>query len=344
MHIKVPKHKDALSFNRSELPQIAGKHVPDFIRSLKKSGVKVTQHLVEPKHYKPTQNEFNLVKVREMIRTDPDKIHPSISSNDSYILDGHHRWLADHNKGSKHETLTVDLPIHDLIKKAHAYGNSFTRGINEGEAYGWLNDKGSFIKNRKGLIHGRTYQKFVKDAPPRHADYDDVIGHALKKGWARLDIENDEYGTLGVAQYRKDKWTPRHGKAYKRILKAIGHKHHEDAVTHIAEAHHGWIDHDGKWRPSNDKHRTHLDLYMDHLKTNHPAEHDRIVKSIGGNYKQLNGYMTNHAKKKGWIQAYIDDDGYGVLAGKKDAFKKHEKTIHQLKAGYATPEVHHVQL
>lgn len=131
MHIKVPKQKDALKFDRHQLPQIAGRHVSDFVASLKKDGIKTNQHLVEPLSLKPTQSEFNHEKIRKILHTDTLKLHPSLSSRDGYILDGHHRWVADHNKGIKHETLTVDLPIHDLIKRAHSYHHSFTKTITE---------------------------------------------------------------------------------------------------------------------------------------------------------------------------------------------------------------------
>ena len=96
-------------------------------------------------------------------------------------------------------------------------------------AYGWLNPKGSFIRNRKGNIHGDTYSKFSGHGKVDHDDgpgYYDKIDHALSKGWQRLDVYSDKRNKTvdGLLQGRKDKWTPRHTKAMRLIKKALGVK------------------------------------------------------------------------------------------------------------------------
>ena len=94
------------------------------------------------------------------------------------------------------------------------------------QAYGWLNPKGSFIKNRNGDIHGDTYTKFTGDRGPRGGDYWDKIAKANKKGWQRLDIQKDASPRgkeiYGVIMGKKEKWTPRHNLAMRRIKKAMG--------------------------------------------------------------------------------------------------------------------------
>jgi hypothetical protein len=103
--------------------------------------------------------------------------------------------------------------------------------------YGWLNPKGSFIRNRGYNIHGDTYTKFTGVRKP---DYWDKIADATSKGWQRLDLyKNDDKTVDGVIQGDRKKWTPRHGKSLARIKKAIGadgYKNFIQKVPHINEA------------------------------------------------------------------------------------------------------------
>jgi hypothetical protein len=102
--------------------------------------------------------------------------------------------------------------------------------------YGWLNPKGSFIRNRGYNIHGDTYTKFTG---VRKTDYWDKIADATSKGWQRLDLyKNDDKTVDGVIQGERKKWTPRHGKSLARIKKAIGadgYKNMIQKVPHINE-------------------------------------------------------------------------------------------------------------
>lgn len=102
------------------------------------------------------------------------------------------------------------------------------------QAYGWLNDKGSFIRNRDGRIHGDTY---TKHTGVRIKDYWKKIDHATKQGWHRLDIYKDERDKAiwGVHQGDKTKWTDRHTKAMNRIKKALGASDYKDDVEQVAE-------------------------------------------------------------------------------------------------------------
>jgi hypothetical protein len=365
MTIKIPRHKDSLTFKRSELPQIRSDHMQDFIHHLGTQGVGVKRHRVEPSKLRATQSEFNVEKVKGMMGKKDLSDKPSLTSRDGYILDGHHRWLVDHNKKTSHHTVQVDLPIHDLIAKAHAYDKSFTKSISEQRnevlrrvineaathAYGWLNDKGSFVRNRKGKIHGMTYKKFRPEAPDPKVDYDETINHALEKGWTRLDIEHEKRPAVpekgmkaresltGVVNYKRGKVTPRHKKGLQRVLKALGRGGSSKIpydVVHIAEEAHGWIDPEGKWQ-SVPKGKIHADVYLAHLKVKNPQEHEKIIR--GADHRQATGMAIRHAKKHGWLHTYIDSDGYGMISGQKKALDTHKKAIEGLKSRYRKPDV-----
>lgn len=92
------------------------------------------------------------------------------------------------------------------------------------DVYGWLNPKGSFIRNRKGDTHGDTYLKHGGSGTLKGYGYFDTIDGAINKGWARIGVvkSDSDKSMYGVIQRDKKKWTPRHAKAWKRIKKAVG--------------------------------------------------------------------------------------------------------------------------
>jgi ParB-like chromosome segregation protein Spo0J len=55
---------------------------------------------LDPASIKPTQKDFNLDKVLTLVDSSVDK--PIIVSVDGYVLDGHHRYLAELVKGKPH--------------------------------------------------------------------------------------------------------------------------------------------------------------------------------------------------------------------------------------------------
>lgn len=127
--IDIPKSKETLKFKRHELPQIPARHLGDFLDYLNTQGISSKVQDVPADNLKPTQDQFDKNKVRGLMHQRDKK--PTISSYDGYILDGHHRWLADYNLGTNHQTIRINLPIHDLIRKAHEYDGSFIKKINE---------------------------------------------------------------------------------------------------------------------------------------------------------------------------------------------------------------------
>ena len=225
MNIEVPSNKDTLKFSRSELPQIKGAHIPYFISWLKKNGIKAEAHKIKASELKATQNEFNKEKVKALMHKPETELKPSISSNDGYILDGHHRWLADHNKNVKHDTIKIDLPIHALIKKAHSYDKSFTKTINEMQIraltvkrvlredaayrapttltdFAWIDHNNKIVWPKAG---DKAHWQLSRRAFPSAGD--NSVEHALDKGWTRLYHDD----TTAIVQYRKNRVDYRKG-------------------------------------------------------------------------------------------------------------------------------------
>lgn len=111
---------------------------------------------------------------------------------------------------------------------------TFKQFMKEGEAYGWLNPKGSFIRNRNGNRHSETY---TKKTGIKKDDHFDTVDHAIKKGWHRIDLRTSDNAKEvdGIIQGRVKKWTPRHDRAIKRIKKALGASGYRDISDKIRE-------------------------------------------------------------------------------------------------------------
>lgn len=120
--IEVPKI--GMTFSRALMPQIKSDKIPSFLDHLKSKDIEHKIEKLPVKELRATQSEFDLTKVDQMIGQRSDtKI---VVSNDGYIMDGHHRWLADYNtdKESKISAIVVDLPILELLRVAKEYSGT----------------------------------------------------------------------------------------------------------------------------------------------------------------------------------------------------------------------------
>lgn len=127
--IEIPKI--GMTFSRALMPQIKGSQVNEFLAYLKDNDIEYQTKKLLTKDLKATQSEFDLAKVDQMIGQKNDmKI---VVSNDGYIMDGHHRWLADYNtnKNSKISAIVIDLPILELIRVSRDYSGVEYRPISE---------------------------------------------------------------------------------------------------------------------------------------------------------------------------------------------------------------------
>lgn len=112
--IEIPKI--GMTFSRALMPQIKGSKMAEFLSYLKNKDIEYKNARLPVKELRSTQSEFDLAKVDELIgQKNTGRI---VVSNDGYIMDGHHRWLADYNynKESKIDAIVIDLPILELMR------------------------------------------------------------------------------------------------------------------------------------------------------------------------------------------------------------------------------------
>ena len=115
-----------LNQGRESMPQIPIEHFENFLEFLRTKGISYNKASVREKYLKASQQDHNPNKVKAIMKK--DKIDPVIISWDDYVVDGHHRWLAWHNKEKKDyiPCLRVKLNVLDLI----VLMKEFTKNIN----------------------------------------------------------------------------------------------------------------------------------------------------------------------------------------------------------------------
>ena len=113
---------------RKDMPQIATKDYPEFLDYLKEKGGDIVKKTLNAKELKPIQGEFSDAGVEKAIAKGKlDK--PIISSNDGYIIDGHHRWLAGYNTDSDVKVYEVNMPVSELMKVVKEFPKTTYKGM-----------------------------------------------------------------------------------------------------------------------------------------------------------------------------------------------------------------------
>ena len=117
-----------MTFGRDLMPQLDS--VTGFLSFLDKKNISYQLKSIPAATLKSSQAEFDFSKVLNIIFTDKDN-DPLIVSNDDYVLDGHHRWLAVHNDPDKShvQAYVIDLPILELYRVAKEYTSSLNEEL-----------------------------------------------------------------------------------------------------------------------------------------------------------------------------------------------------------------------
>jgi hypothetical protein len=131
MNVNVPRGN--LNIPRYLMPQIHQKDHQDFIDFLRSKSIPVKRINIRVNDLKATQKEINLDRVAEKMSS-LDKIDkPILVSNDAYVLDGHHLWLAKYNLDpmSYVDCYLIGQKIRDLLNTTRTFPKVFYKTINE---------------------------------------------------------------------------------------------------------------------------------------------------------------------------------------------------------------------
>jgi len=129
-----------MDIKRKDMPQIKSAHAKDFIKWLKtQHNIRTIKTYVRVGNLKPTQSDFNHMKIQQFARLIKEKgvkeimKKPLIVSSDKKILDGHHRYMGVmyENPDEKIAVYLVATPIERLLSLAHKFPKSFSKTIFE---------------------------------------------------------------------------------------------------------------------------------------------------------------------------------------------------------------------
>jgi hypothetical protein len=157
----VPNADEGMGKRRVDIPQLT--NFDAFHKDLVDSGHQLGHDYVEPNTLTPTQKHFNQEKVDKLKENGwGDK--GIIISNDDYVIDGHHRWLAAHQMGEKIKARRASLDCDELLdfckgkpyveKKTLSESEKFTdeHGItwtDEGMGY---DSHGNHYEHHRGVV------------------------------------------------------------------------------------------------------------------------------------------------------------------------------------------------
>ncbi|MDA8977427.1 hypothetical protein N9F71_00235 [bacterium] len=113
---------------RNKMPQIESEDYKAYLQHMKRKGIVGKAVKVDPKKLKAIQSEFSDKGVVISIKKNDDK--PILISNDKYVIDGNHRWLAAiatrkdainaiQFNASKDQVLRATLAFPKVIFKQH---------------------------------------------------------------------------------------------------------------------------------------------------------------------------------------------------------------------------------
>ncbi|PHS22175.1 MAG: hypothetical protein COA84_13425 [Robiginitomaculum sp.] len=113
-----------LNILRKDMPQVSDANMPEYFVYLKSKGAKIVNKKMSAKTLKHTQKNFNTAGVKRMLQgfKKVGLKKPVIVSQDNFIIDGHHRWLAakhlDKDVNAVHIT---NMKVRELLKITKAF-------------------------------------------------------------------------------------------------------------------------------------------------------------------------------------------------------------------------------
>lgn len=112
--------KQTLSeLERKFMPQIAHDEHDDVISLLNREGIKTERVQLNPNAIRHSQSKVNKDKVRNIIKDIRNKkpMSPIFISEDNFIIDGHHRWIAYKLLKLPIKCIRIGLPQKEAIIK-----------------------------------------------------------------------------------------------------------------------------------------------------------------------------------------------------------------------------------
>lgn len=116
----------SLGLDRADMPQIPGDHSEAFFDLLRADGISITSRRVPAASLKPIQHHISRSRTDHSKQGITDRVpklmnRPLLTSQDGYILDGHHRWAAFAELGEEVPITEVGLDVRELLLRAREF-------------------------------------------------------------------------------------------------------------------------------------------------------------------------------------------------------------------------------
>lgn len=111
----LPNTEHNLGITRHKMPQI---ETNQFLADVENNpDINYTKDVVDTDKLLPTQSQFNDDKIKAIIMSlrSGNEPKPIITTNDNYIVDGHHRWAAHNSIGTPVPVIRVSTDISSLL-------------------------------------------------------------------------------------------------------------------------------------------------------------------------------------------------------------------------------------
>lgn len=150
----IPNIESGAGKRRVDLPQLT--NFDAFHKDLSDAGHSLVHDYVTPSTLTPTQKHFNQEKV-DRLKENGWGDKGIIISADDYVIDGHHRWLAAHQKGVKIKARRTSLNCDELLDFCKDKPYIETKKLNE--------SRHSITDNQGNGYHGKIDMKLHIEKP-----------------------------------------------------------------------------------------------------------------------------------------------------------------------------------
>lgn len=154
----VPNLDSTAGKSRYTMPQITDYRA--FVKDLVANGFDMPDtNDYETEQLTPTQKHFNDDKIQTIMDSNK-KQDPIIISNDMYVIDGHHRWLAAHNKSGFVYCHVVDMDCDSLLSFLKGKPYVETKKLSEEAAP--VNAVGTGTISQEPVVRNKASAKYKK--------------------------------------------------------------------------------------------------------------------------------------------------------------------------------------
>jgi len=172
---------------RAEMPQIKAENRGAMVNFMNARDIKHEADEVKADTLKPTQQEFSPEKVKKAMNFEGGN-RSILVSQDGYVLDGHHQWLAAREKNEKVDIIRLDAPIETLVPLAKEMPSTETQDDSKENIE---NDKLNISKGKETPVND---QENISTSKPSKENLPKILT-ITKNKWLKEQAKSNQLKT-----------------------------------------------------------------------------------------------------------------------------------------------------